>query len=134
MTVGTEWLVDAEGCRAEALADLAAIRTLLEEVIARLDLHVVGEGIWHKFPGPGGVTGMYLLTESHLTCHTYPERSLATVNLYCCRARPAFPWAAELTTHLGATRVTVHQVERGGDGARERSADLAQTLARTGHA
>jgi S-adenosylmethionine decarboxylase len=113
MTVGTEWLVDAEGCRAEALRDLALVRSVLEAVLGRLELRVVGEGHWHQFGGEAGVTGLYLLTESHLSVHTYPEHGTATLNLYCCRTRPEFPWSAELAHALGATRVTVRVVQRG---------------------
>jgi S-adenosylmethionine decarboxylase len=116
MTVGTEWLVDAEGCRAERLRDLGVVRGLLETILTRLELRVVGEGAWHKFPGEGGVTGLYLLTESHLSVHTYPEHGVATFNLYCCRARPEFPWAAAIAAALGApgeVRVDVRVVARG---------------------
>jgi S-adenosylmethionine decarboxylase len=114
MHVGTEWLVDARGCRADALRDLATVRALLEAILVRLELKVVGEGQWHAFPGEGGVTGIYLLTESHLSCHTYPEHGAITLNLYCCRPRPEFPWQAELARALGANDVRVRVVTRGG--------------------
>ncbi|MDB4942116.1 MAG: S-adenosylmethionine decarboxylase [Labilithrix sp.] len=113
MTVGTEWLVDAHGCSADALRDVAGVRALLESILGRLDLRVIGEGVWHKFGGEGGVTGVYLLTESHLTIHTYPEHRVATLNLYCCRPRPDFPWATELARALGAAEVVVRVTERG---------------------
>jgi S-adenosylmethionine decarboxylase len=113
MTVGTEWLVDAEGCRAEALRDLPLVRSVLEAILTRLELRVVGAGQWHQFGGEGGVTGLYLLTESHLSVHTYPEYGIATLNLYCCRPRPDFPWSDELARVLGATRVDVRMVRRG---------------------
>ncbi|HEY0545024.1 MAG TPA: S-adenosylmethionine decarboxylase [Pyrinomonadaceae bacterium] len=110
MIVGTEWLVDASGCRAETLCDVEALRRLFERIIGDLNLQVVGEQMWHSFPAPGGVTGLALLTESHLACHTYPEFQTATINLYCCRERPAWPWAERLRELLGATgvRVRVH--------------------------
>lgn len=111
--VGTEWLVDAHGCRAEALRDLAAVRAFMETVLLRLELQVLGEGTFHKFGGEGGVTGLYLLTESHLSCHTYPEHGVATFNLYCCRPRAEFPWPAELEAALGASDVRVRRVTRG---------------------
>jgi len=118
MTLGTEWLVDARGCCAEALRDLAVVRALLETILARLELRVVGEGAWHKFGGEGGVTGLYLLTESHLSVHTYPEHGAATFNLYCCRPRSEFPWASEIARALGGgngdVEVDVRIVERGG--------------------
>ena len=113
MTVGTEWLVDAHGCRAETLRDVGAVRALLENVLLRLELKVVGEGAWHAFGGEGGVTGVYLLTESHLAVHTYPEHGTATLNLYCCRPRPEFPWQEEIASALGASRVVVRVMERG---------------------
>jgi S-adenosylmethionine decarboxylase len=120
MKVGTEWLVDAEGCRAELLRDVCTLRRICEQIIAHLDLHVVGEGLWHQFPAPGGITALFLLTESHLTCHTYPESGLATFNLYCCRPRPCWPWQERLRQLLGATCVTVRAASRGAAGRQER--------------
>lgn len=117
LNAGTEWLVDAAGCRADALADVEQLRALFGRIVAELQLRVVGEPHWHKFPAPGGVTGLVLLSESHLTCHTYPEYGFATFNLYCCRARPAWPWAERLGELLGARQVTVRVVERPVGGA-----------------
>lgn len=113
MNAGIEWFVDAEECSAEILRDPDALRILCDEVIAALDLRVVGEPMWHQFPHPGGVTGLYLLTESHLACHTFPETGLATFNLYCCRPRPPFPWQERLRALLEAGRATVRWAARG---------------------
>jgi S-adenosylmethionine decarboxylase len=112
MIVGTEWVVDAAGCEAEALCDLNRLRAVFSRIIAELDLQVIGDIAWHKFSGPGGVTGMALLTESHLACHTYPEFGVATFNLYCCRARAAWPWDKSLEEMLGAKSVAVRVIER----------------------
>jgi len=113
MSTGIEWLVDAEGCSAELIRNSEVLRMLCEEVIAKLDLRVVGYPTWHRFPPPGGVTGLYLLSESHLTCHTFPETGLATFNLYCCRPRPPFAWEQRLHELLFATNVVVRTVDRG---------------------
>ena len=81
-------------------------------VLADLGLRRLGDGLWHRFPGPGGVTGLILLTESHLACHTYPESGVATFNLYCCRPRPSWPWEERLRQLLGATHVVVRCLSR----------------------
>jgi len=112
MAPGTEWVVDASGCRAEALADLEQLKFIFERIIHDLELHVLGDISWHKFPGPGGVTGLAMLSESHLTCHTYPEFGAASFNLYCCRNRTAWPWEKMLGELLGATAVNVRVLER----------------------
>lgn len=112
MTLGTEWLIDASGCDADALADLERLRAVFNRVINDLDLNVVGEISWAKFPHPGGVSGLALLSESHLACHTYPEFRAATFNLYCCRNRAAWPWEQMLKEMLGASEVRVHVFKR----------------------
>jgi len=113
MDVGTEWLIDALDCRSDRLADADLLCSLCDEVIAALDLHVVGQAQWRQFPPPGGVTALFLLTESHLSLHTYPEKGVATLNLYCCRPRPAWDWDGRLRELLGAQRVSVRAAVRG---------------------
>jgi S-adenosylmethionine decarboxylase len=112
MIVGTEWLVEAEGCNSESLRDEALLKAAFARIIEELGLKVI-DSVWHKFPGHGGVTGMAALTESHLTCHTYPEHGIATFNLYCCRTRPEWGWEANLKDILRAVEVKVIKVERG---------------------
>ena len=112
MTLGTEWLIDASGCDAAALADLDRLRAVFNRVIHDLELNVLGEIAWHQFEHPGGVSGLALLSESHLTCHTYPEFCAATFNLYCCRERASWSWETALKEMLGATEVKVRVFER----------------------
>ncbi len=115
MEIGAEWLVDATGCRSEALVELSLLRDLFDRLIHDLDLHPLHEPLWHAFPAPGGVTGFVILTESHLACHTYPEHGLLTLNLYCCRRRPEWPWRERLQEMFGASRVEVRAVQRTAD-------------------
>jgi S-adenosylmethionine decarboxylase len=110
---GREWLVDAGGCDLRRLADLAVLRDLLGAVVADLGLRPIGTGTWHRFPKPGGITGLILLSESHLTCHTWPEFGTAAFNLFCCRPRPDWPWEEKLREFIDAKTVSVRVVERG---------------------
>lgn len=112
MSLGTEWVIDARGCNAETLANVEQLKLLFERIIRDLELHVLGDISWHKFPGPGGVTGLALLSESHLTCHTYPEFGAASFNLYCCRNRTTWPWEEMLRELLDATEVNVRVLKR----------------------
>ena len=116
---GTEWLVEAWGCDPAALRSLPALAALFRRMVDELELIPVGEPRWHQFPGEGGVTGLLLLAESHLCCHSFPETGLITLTLYGCRPRPEWPFAARLRAHLGASTVEVRAIERGGQpGAR----------------
>ena len=112
---GTEWLVDAQGCDPVALRSREVLDALFRQVVAELGLSAVAEPVWHVFPGEGGITGLLLLTESHLACHTFPEREFAAFNLYCCRPREEWPWSERLKVALRARDVTVRRLARGGE-------------------
>ncbi len=113
MIVGTEWLIEAEGCNAEKLRDVEILRGIFARITADLNLKTIGKDTWHQFAGEKGITGLVALTESHLACHTYPEHETATFNLYCCRTRPEWNWEANLREILEAKNVHVQQINRG---------------------
>jgi S-adenosylmethionine decarboxylase len=111
---GVEYLVDAHDCDPAALRSLSGLRRLFDDVLCDLALSPVTAPSWHVFPGAGGITGVVLLSESHLAIHTYPEARLATINLYCCRGAAAWGWDDQLRRRLGARRVSVRTLGRGG--------------------
>ena len=65
------------------MADADALRTLCLQAVASTGLQAVGE-LFHRFPAPGGVTGVVLLAESHLAVHTWPELGAVTLDVYVC--------------------------------------------------
>ncbi|TMQ16755.1 MAG: S-adenosylmethionine decarboxylase [Deltaproteobacteria bacterium] len=109
---GIEWLVDARDCVPDRLRDRGAVLAVLDRIVAAMDLRVVSTAV-HVFAGPGGVTALYLLAESHLTIHTFPETGVATLNAYCCRPRTPAPWRALLGELLGAREVIATEHVRG---------------------
>lgn len=113
---GEEWIIDAWGCRPDALMSDDVLQTVFAQVVTDLHLRPIGAPLWHTFPGPGGITGLWLLSESHLCCHTFPETGYAAFNLYCCRPRATWNWADQLGRLLGAEKVAARCVIRGGFG------------------
>lgn len=109
---GLEWIVEAHGCNPAALADQGRLEELFRALVRELDLHPLEKASWHQFPGSGGITGVSLLSESHLACHTFPEYGSLCLNIFCCRPRRRADFEALLKKELGAARVFVRQVER----------------------
>jgi S-adenosylmethionine decarboxylase len=66
-----------------AMTDVQALRRLCLDAVLAAGLTPVGE-LFHRFPAPGGVTGVVLLAESHLAVHTWPERAAVTLDAYVC--------------------------------------------------
>lgn len=117
---GLHLTADLRGCRADlpACTQPEALRALCLQAVADSGLQAVGE-LFHCFPGPGGVTGVVLLAESHLAVHTWPELQGVTLDVYVCNlgtdntARAEALLAALLAAFAPAT-VQQQRLHRGG--------------------
>jgi len=109
---GCEWIIEAHNCDAAKLASLPALQALFDRLIDGLALHPVAETQWHQFPHTGGITGLSLLAESHIACHTFPEYGTLCLNIFCCRPRPEWHFEADLIQHFKATSVERRRLER----------------------
>jgi S-adenosylmethionine decarboxylase proenzyme len=67
----------------ELIHDLDKIKTLLDGICEKYDFSILNksEHVFH----PEGLTILYLLSESHLSVHTFPERKYIAIDLYTCR-------------------------------------------------
>ncbi|EAX48733.1 S-adenosylmethionine decarboxylase related, partial [Thermosinus carboxydivorans Nor1] len=67
----------------------------------------------HKF-SPQGVSGVVVISESHLAIHTWPELGYAAVDVFTCGDR-VNPWDAcqHLVAKLEAAEVDAREVKRG---------------------
>jgi S-adenosylmethionine decarboxylase len=108
---GCEWIIEAHGCSASTLADPQSLRDLFDDLIKQMDLHPVAESQWHQFPG-GGITGLALLQESHIACHTFPEYGSLCLNVFCCKPRPDWDFKAHLQKKFAAASVEVRRLDR----------------------
>lgn len=83
---GTHLILDL--WNASNLDDLAAVERILRRsadsagaTLLRIELH--------SFAPTGGVTGVAVLAESHISIHTWPERSYAAIDIFMCgEAKP----------------------------------------------
>ncbi len=77
---GRHLLIDLWGAR--GLSDERHIETALAAAVeacgaTMLHVHV------HRF-GNGGVSGVAVLAESHISIHTWPERAYAAIDIFMC--------------------------------------------------
>ena len=82
---GLHLTADLRDCNAAQplMHDPAALRALCLQAVREAGLQTVGE-LFHRFPSPGGITGVVLLAESHLAVHTWPELGAVTLDVYVC--------------------------------------------------
>jgi S-adenosylmethionine decarboxylase proenzyme len=117
---GLHLTADLRGCPAQAalMTDPEALRALCLQAVAAVGLQPVGE-LFHRFPPPGGVTGVVLLAESHLAVHTWPELGAVTLDVYVCNLQAdnnerAHSLLARLQAAFRAGSAEHHLLHRGG--------------------
>jgi len=123
---GVEWLIDVSACDVAPLRDPQAMVVLFQTIVDRVGLRPIGRPAWHQFPTTGGVTAVWMLQESHLTIHTFPEFASASLNLFCCTPRECPDWLSLLTPSLGSCSVRATQHARDYGAATDQSSALAQ--------
>jgi S-adenosylmethionine decarboxylase len=111
-TMGRHVIAELWGCPADKLNDLHGIERIM--VNAALEAGAeVREVAFHKF-APQGVSGVVIISESHLTIHSFPEHGYASIDVYTCGDRIDPNVACDyITKALGATRLESIQVPRG---------------------
>ena len=80
---GMHLLVDLWG--ATNLNDPAHIDAALREAAEAAGATIL-HGHFHHFSPNGGVSGVLVLAESHISIHTWPERDFAAVDIFMCGA------------------------------------------------
>ncbi|MNF22166.1 S-adenosylmethionine decarboxylase proenzyme precursor [compost metagenome] len=81
---GYHTIWDITGADACLLKDAPALHGFFLGALQRSCFTVL-DHLTHKFNAGGeGVTGLYLLSESHLSYHTYPESHYISIDAYTC--------------------------------------------------
>jgi len=81
---GKHMIIDLKEIKNVFLLDnLEKIKSLLDTICEKYDFCILNKSE-HKFE-PQGITILYLLSESHLSVHTFPERKYIAIDLYTCR-------------------------------------------------
>ncbi len=110
--LGRHILVEYYNCDENVLNDHKLIEELMVTAAEKANATVV-ESVFHMF-NPYGVSGAVVISESHLTIHTWPEYGYASVDLYTC-GESVNPWVAfdYLTEELKAEKSESTEVSRG---------------------
>jgi S-adenosylmethionine decarboxylase len=80
---GTHLLIDLWG--ATNLCDPDHIDRALREAAEAAGATIL-HGHFHHFSPNGGVSGVLVLAESHISIHTWPERDFAAIDIFMCGA------------------------------------------------
>ena len=110
--LGKQFLAELYDCDSKMLNDKQKIAQILEDAAVFSGAKVLGS-TFHQF-SPQGVSGMVLLSESHLAIHTWPEHDFASIDLFACGSKMDTDACLEFVKkELKASLSEVTKVQRG---------------------
>ena len=110
--VGHHYIVEASGCNPKVIGSVERVQDILVKAA-----EIAGAKVWaisfSKFP-PSGVSGVVVISESHISTHTWPEQRYAALDIYTCGAHvdpeKAVVYAVEA---FGASSYHITEITRG---------------------
>jgi len=81
-TIGHHYIVEASGCDPKIIGNIEKVQQILVKAA-----DIAGAQVWsisfNRFP-PQGVSGVVVISESHISTHTWPEFGYVALDIYTC--------------------------------------------------
>lgn len=113
-TIGHHYIVEASGCRPEIISRVEAVEQILVRAAEAAKVQVWSIA-FHRF-SPTGVSGVLVISESHLSVHTWPELGYVALDIFTCGDQAEPERAVEYALkEFGAKNMHITEVTRGLD-------------------
>jgi len=80
--IGHHYIVEASGCDPKIISSIEKVQQILVKAA-----EISGAQVWsvsiNRFP-PNGVSGIIVISESHISTHTWPEFGYGALDFYTC--------------------------------------------------
>ena len=81
--LATHLLIELFDCDSKILSDSNQVKDIFINAAKEGKATIVND-LFHEF-SPHGLTGVLVITESHLSIHTWPEDDIARCDLFSCK-------------------------------------------------
>ena len=111
-SLGRHVLAEIYGCTEDILNDIQQVEKIMVKAALAAGAEI-REVAFHKF-SPQGVSGVVVISESHLAIHTWPELGYAAVDVFTC-GDTVDPWVScnYIKQEFSAQRMEAKEVKRG---------------------
>ena len=110
---GFHFIVEASGC-GPVISQVDRLQEILVEAAKRANTQVWSVS-FHRFP-PDGVSGVVVISESHLSIHTWPEVGYMALDIYTCGEESKPQVAVDyVLEQIGAKQTHITEITRGLD-------------------
>ncbi len=110
-------IIDGSGGDPEQLADENVVRVILDQYPDMMGMTKITQPMVMPYQGAKpedwGVSGFVMIAESHISLHTFPERSLIWADIFSCKEFEAAPVVEDLKQRFHLREMQVSILQRG---------------------
>ncbi|MBI5708863.1 MAG: adenosylmethionine decarboxylase [Candidatus Eisenbacteria bacterium] len=114
---GPHLMLDGYGCDKKKLQDLNLIYRILDELPSKIGMTKIMPPYVFKYSGlkpeDWGLSGFVLIAESHISIHTFPEKSFVSVDIFSCKSFDLEYSADYMKQVFGMAKVECNVLDRG---------------------
>ena len=81
--IGKHLVIDYHNCDEAAVSDKNIIKALIHDIAAGIEVKILKE-VYQEF-APVGITGFAIVSESHISVHTWPEYNYLGIDIFSCK-------------------------------------------------
>jgi S-adenosylmethionine decarboxylase proenzyme len=108
--MGKHLLVEVYDVEFNLLNDGISLQEVMENGIKRAGMTILN--IFQHCFFPQGVTIVFALSESHVSCHTWPEKGCIAIDVYTCGDGNPKLIALELLKYLDSDNYGIREIDR----------------------
>jgi S-adenosylmethionine decarboxylase proenzyme len=108
--MGKHLLVEVYDVKFNLLNDGISLQEVMENGIKRAGMTILN--IFQHCFFPQGVTIVFALSESHVSCHTWPEKGCIAIDVYTCGDGNPKLIALELLKYLDSDHYSIREIDR----------------------
>lgn len=87
MSSGKHLICDIKNIKNHNLLNsLEGLKSMFDNICSIYDFNILNKAEYQFTPQ--GITIIYMLSESHISIHTFPEKNYAAMDIYTCREYP----------------------------------------------
>ena len=104
-------MIELDECDPQKLDDIGAVTQALASACSVAGLMEVGRMVYHF--QPQGLTAVFLVAESHIAIHTWPEKRYAALDVFSCGRREDAFLAVDFLVDAIGGEARVTEMQRG---------------------
>lgn len=108
--MGKHLLLEVYDVNFDLLNNGIALQEAMEEGVRRAKMTILN--IFQHCFLPQGVTIVIALSESHVSCHTWPEQGCIAIDVYTCGDGNPRLIALEMLKYLNSDNYSIREIER----------------------